>query len=436
MPEGRLIRWATCAAGAALALLAAPAAAQEADAALAGFAFRGRLEWITAAAATAPRDTPVNPENTVLRLPQAFGESELRPDVRVEHPAGLAVVARPRLVVQASKARVAAAWVPEQTDATSEWLELYGSWRVDERLSIAYGLQNFQWGPAELMSPSNRIFHETGFARDPLYLVHGRHLGRANVSFGRDFSLVVLAEVRRSDAPAVVAGEPFEPKAEAKLEWAAPGGRGYLGATGGAGKLSRGFFGEYGQVNLGAFAVYGDAVHQAGSRAWYPVVVPGADVPAFEQAATRASLRTLALGGARYTFERGPDVRLEYLFDEAGWTRSQLALASLAAFRTPLPGTADRVAQWLDPGFEIVGRQHLYASVRLPDLPPAKRLVVQARYLAALEDGSGAAFVTASLDATDSVVLFASAAATHGREDGALSRLARGTATVGAVVNW
>jgi len=167
------------------------------------------------------------------------------------------------------------------------------------------------------------------------------------------------------------------------------------------------------------------------------VLVPGGGgVAAFDQTETRASLRTLALGGARYTFEGGADVRLEILFDEAGWDRAQLALASRAAGPSPLPGGAGLLAAWLLPGFEIVGRQHAYASVRLPDLPPRKRLALQARYLAALEDGSGAAFVTASFDAADSVVLFASAAATHGAGDAALSRLVRGTAAAGAVVSW
>ena len=94
------------------------------------------------------------------------------------------------------------------------------------------------------------------------------------------------------------------------------------------------------------------------------------------------------------------------------------------------------MARYVSPGFELVGRQHAYASLSLPDLPPSKRLKLQARVLRALEDRSTAAFVTASLDATDSLVVFASAAATDGVSHGALSRLVRGTALLGAVVSW
>ncbi len=263
---------------AALALGATHAGADEGapPAAAPGFSFHGRLEWLSAASTTAYRDTAVNPANDVLRVPQASAQTELRPDLRIElGDELLRVVARPRLLLEGSRARTAGVWRAEETDASAEWLELYGSWRVSEQLTVAYGLQNFQWGPAELLSPSNRIFHETGFTRDPLYAVRGKHLVRVNLSAGRAFSAVVLAEVRANDDAPFVAGEPFEPKAEAKLEWSAPGGRGYVGVTGGAGQRSRGFFGEYGALSLtDGLSVYADAVHQAGSRAWYPVFIP------------------------------------------------------------------------------------------------------------------------------------------------------------------
>lgn len=401
------------------------------------FTFRSRLEWLSVAGTSAPRDTPANPDNGVLALPQLSASSELRPDLRVEHGDALQVVLRPRLRLDTAKARAGGTWLAERSDASAEWLELHAAWRVDERLAIVYGLQNFQWGPAELLSPSNRIFHETGFARDPLYVVRGKHLVRVNLSAGSAWSAVLLAEVAPNRDPPFVAGVPFEPKAEAKLEWASPGGGPYLALTAGAGRRSRGFFGEYAALPLGdALSVYADAVHQAGSRAWCPVD-DGAGGASFARCPVGSGLRTLALGGVRYTFEGGADVRVEYAFDEAGWTAAELGLAARAAAGTAgAPPTAATLAAWLDPGFELLGRQHLYASLRLPDLPPGARTVLQVRYLAALEDGSGAAFATMSYDVTDSTVLFASAIGTHGPDHGALSRLVRGGAIAGATVSW
>lgn len=398
---------------------------------------RIRLEWLTAAGATLPRETPVNPENAVLRLPAAAASTELRPDLRLEAGRDLSAVVRPRLVAQAQKPRVAGAWQPEASDAAVEWLDLYASWQADERVAFAYGLQNYQWGPAELASPSNRLFHESGFLRDPLYVVRGRHLARVNLSAGRAWSGVLLVELGDNGERPFVAGEPFEPKAQAKLEWSDPGGRGYVAVTGGAGKTSRGFFGEYASLSVGdAFSVYADAVHQVGSRAWIPVeTAPG--VARFERALADAGLRTLALGGVRYGFAGGADLRLEYLFDEAGWTPRRLELAERAAAvlagAPPAPGA---IGPWLDPGYELVGRQHAYASLSVPDLPPGDRTAIAVRYLVALEDGSGALFATASHDATDAVVLFASVTATHGSDHGALARLARASALVGATASW
>jgi len=421
----------------AAALAPAPAAAQQDDAAAPPFSARARLEWLSAAGAAVPRDTAVNPDNTRLLLPQVAASSELRPDLRLEAGRDLRAVVRPRLLLEVSKPRAAGEWQPERSDARAEWIEAYASWQVDERLAVAYGLQNYQWGPAELASPSNRIFHETGFARDPLYVVRGKHLARVNLSAGRAWSAVLLAEVRSNGEAPFVAGEPFEPKAQAKLEWSSPGGGGYAALTAGAGRVTRGFFGGYASLAIGeGLSVYADGVHQLGSRAFLPVD-DGAGGARFEQAATGRGLRTLAVGGIRYTFEGGADARLEYLFDEAGWDEARLRLAARAAAGTPgTPAPPEAVAAWLDPGFELVGRQHAYASLRLPDLPPRRRTTLQLRYLAALEDGSGAALATATYDAADAIVLFASGVATHGKDHGALSRLARATAVAGAIVSW
>ncbi|HSN15453.1 MAG TPA: hypothetical protein VLT61_12530 [Anaeromyxobacteraceae bacterium] len=403
-------------------------------------AFRGHLEWISAAGGASSRASPVNPGNRVLQVPAGGVQTELRPDLRLEVGPTLTAIARPRFWLRVQKAETSAGWQAEQYEATAEWIEGYAAWRVSDRLSVSYGLQNFQWGPAELVSPSNRIFHASGFYRDPVYVVRGRHLVRANVSAGRAWSLVVLAEVGDNGEDPFVAMEPFERKAQAKLEYTAPAGDLFAALTAGAGARSRGWFGEYATIPLFAgLSAYVDAVHTVGRHAWYPVETPLAPVFAQTGMETRG-LRTTALGGLRYSFENGNDLRVEYLFDEAGWTDRQLALAEQAAAASlpALLATKDRsgLDPFLSPGFELLGRHLLYASLSLPDLPPGERTRVQARYLRSLTDGSGVAFLTASYDATDSVVAFISLSATHGAVDGALSRLTRATFAAGATVNW
>ncbi|HSM92169.1 MAG TPA: hypothetical protein VLT47_04720 [Anaeromyxobacteraceae bacterium] len=399
--------------------------------------FRGHLEWITAAGAASSRATPVDPGNGILRVPAGGGQTELRPDLRLEVGPALTAIARPRFWLRSEKAHTDGGWLAERSEAKAEWIEGYAAWRVSDRLAVAYGLQNFQWGPAELVSPSNRIFHATGFYRDPVYVVRGRHLARANVSSGRAWSAVLLAEVGENGEAPFVAGEPFERKAQAKLEWTAPAGDLYAAVTAGAAERSRGWFGEYATVPLVAgLAVYVDAVHTVGRRAWYPVPDPALGVGFAQTGMETRALRTTALGGLRYSFESGDDLRVEYLFDEAGWTDAQLDAAQTAAIASLVAHDPAGLQRFVDPGFELLGRHLLYVSLSLPDLPPAERTRVQARYLYSLTDRSGAAFLTASHDATDAVVVFVSLSATHGPPGGALSRFTRGAATAGAIVNW
>jgi hypothetical protein len=398
-------------------------------------AFRGHLEWITAAGAASSRASPVNPGNRILQVPASGAQTELRPDLRIAHGNELTAVARPRFLVKVEKAETADGWQPERSQATAEWIEGYATWRLSDALAVSYGLQNFQWGPAELVSPSNPIFHATGFYRDPVYVVRGRQLVRVNLSSGREWSAVLLAEVGENGEGAFVYGEPFEPKAQAKLEWQSPRGDLSAAVTAGASQRSRGWFGEYATVPLVAgLSAYVDAVHTVGRRAWYPVEDPVLGASFAQSGMETRSLRTTALGGVRYAFENGNDLRVEYLFDEAGWTDGQLGLAVRAAAPTAIDPRG--LPRYLDPGFELLGRHLVYASLSLPDLPPRERTRLQARILASMTDGSGVAFVTASYDATEAVVAFLSLSATHGAADGALSRLTRGAALLGASVNW
>lgn len=417
-------------------LLGGVAQAQAEEVQALGFTFRGRLEWLTAGQATFPRETEMNPRNLVFEIPQLSAQTELRPDLHVDGH-GLLLVARPRLLLEGSAAIVDGAWQPFERDASLVWLDLFAAWRVTDWLTVAYGLQNFQWGPAELLSPSNRIFHETGFARDPLYFVRGKNLLRVNLTSGKSFSAVLLAELLDNGEPAFVAGAKFDPKAALKLEWVAPSGRGYLGITGGGGKVSRGYFGEYGSIELvDGLSIYADAVHQAGSEAWVPVKRDDGTV-AFEQPNRLAGLQTLVVGGVRYTFTDGTDIRVEYVFDQAGWDRPQLGLANRAAAAfPPTPDQAAAVAAWQRPGFEIIGRHLVYLSMSFVELPPWKRTRLQVRAMEAVEDASMGFFGTVSYDAAEWAVVYLSASWSKGAVDSALARGVQGTVVGGATLSW
>jgi hypothetical protein len=395
--------------------------------------WRANLEWITAMRGTDLAETPLNPGNAAFGLPQLVTLTELRPNVRVEAGSRWQVVFRPRWRGTASFTRTEDEPRRNQVEGTFNVPELYVNWRPTDVVSIAYGLQNFQWGPAELLSPSNRVFHEVGTFRDPLYYVRGRHMVRVNVSAGKQWSAVALAEVGATDEPAFRAGEHFAPAGQAKMEYTTASGDGYVGVTGGARQGERPWFGEYVSVTLVAgLSAYVDAVHQQGSLAWYPVGGPrGAAFVQLDRGS--GAVRTLVVGGLRYSFVNGTDARVEYMHQDAGYRRSQFALAALAVATQPSRETADR---WLRPGLEFAGRDLVLGSVRVPAVPPVRRVGLHAQYLASLTDRSGLVYATTTVDASGALVVFGTVTATYGDDVAEFSRLVRASVVGGVVWSW
>jgi len=396
--------------------------------------YRGSIEWISAVRWVEPAETTLNPGNRRLAIPQVGAHTEVRPHLRVDFGSRWTAVARPRGVVSAQWAWTGDGGRTATRDASANWTEAYVMWRPGDAVHVTYGLQNFGWGPAELLAPSNRLFHETGVFRDPLYYVRGRHLLRVNLSAGRSWSAVGLAELGNNGEDPFVAGERFRRQGQVKLEYSDPSGRGYAGATLGGREDARPWFGEYASVSLtDGLSVYVDATHARGSRAWYPVRGPDGRAAFAQRDLARERWRTLAVAGLRYTFAAGPDARLEYVHQDAGYSAEEFRLAAQAATAALSP---EGVAPFIAPGLEFAGRRLAYVSLRIPDLPPQRHLALHARYLRSFTDGSGVAFLTASLEAADAVILFASASLAHGRAAAEFSRLARGGALLGTVWTW
>ena len=411
----------------------APAAAFAQDAGGPPLAVRANVQWIGAAMAATPAETWLNPANGVLGIPQATWLGEARGDIRVSRGDRLRLVLRPRVRASAEGTRagdLARAWNHE---ATFEMTEAYLAWRPSDSVGVTYGLQNFQWGPSELMSPSNRLFHEIGVFRDPLYSVRGKHLLRLNLSAGRQWSLVALGELgARCDAP-FRGGAPCRRGAQAKVEYTTASGAHYVGLTAGVRGGEPPWAGGYAAFELPAgVSLYADFSVQQGSQAWYPVDGAAGRL-AFDTSDRRGELRGLALGGVRYTHSGSFDARLEVLGHGAGYTRAQVSVAPLAVAADPSP---ESVARWLNPGLEFLGRSVVLVALSGHDLLAADRVDVLARYVGSLTDRSGAAFATTTVDLAGAVVAFGSLLVTHGGELTEFARLAGAAAVAGLIWSW
>ena len=414
----------------------APAAGQETPPAAdpPRLSFRTDAQWIGAAVLVSPADTGMNPGNQVFGVPQASWLAELRVNTRIEAGSRVQVVVRPRMRGSVATTRADSRPTEQRRDVTFELTEAYVNWRPADAISVTYGLQNFQWGPAEMMGPSNRLFHEVGVFRDALYSVRGKHMARVNVSAGRQWSLVALADLGATDEAPFRTGAAFRRAGQAKLEYTTESGGSYVGVTAGGRGGEPPWAGGYAAVTLtDSLSAYVDASVQRGSQAWYPAAIRDG-LAGFATDARSGGRRALALAGVRYTFPAVLDARIEYLRQDAGYTRAQVTTGAPRAVEERL--SRETVERWTAPGLEFLGRNLMLVSLFARDIDSAGRLDLHGRYVRSLTDGSGAGFVTASLDASGALVLFGSLTLTHGSELAEFTRLARTGGVAGFIWSW
>jgi hypothetical protein len=421
---------------AALALSAAPALAADEP-----LSFRGGLTWINAFVWGQTLDDPRNPDNLVVRQPHDGLVSDLRPNLKVVSNS-LQLIARPRITYTIDRAEIGDDLEPYRAHSDTGWSEAFAQWTLSEAVTLAYGKQSYQWGAAESLSPSNRMFHETVQARNELYDVRGKNVARVNLSLGKRLSAVLMSETEEDpDAPVFRAEEEFQTTSLAKLEVNWNNGADYFGVVGGAREHGAPWVGEYVSWTLpfwDAVAVYADASHQRGSDAWYPVQT--GPVVTFDQARKdEDKVETIAVGGAKYDFENGNTIRVEYVLNEPGWTKDERQLSNHAFYSLAPEQLAVReqnLPRALNPGLELPGRRYAFLSLRLPSVFSIQDLTAYARALQALSDRTTSAYGSVEYAVGDAGAVLLSAAATNGEKAGELRGLTSPSYLAGYKHQW
>ncbi len=266
--------------------------------------------------------------------------------------------------------------------------ELYFSHKFTDSFELFVGKQSFQWGPAELISWSNNVFHFNVNSRSFFYKEEGRNLVRVNYFFSRNTSLVLLGEMfnedLNNDSDLSISEKKFDNTLLAKVETIFENPANYLGVT-----LSTS---RYQTKNLGIynnFELYEGTSFYTDSRLslnqQYYQLKDNASYFSWVINEKRDKLEGMFLGGLR--LESSVDFRLEYIYNSIGLTSKSLKNA-LTTIHPLNPNNQRNLKILNSSGREIIGEHYLYSSLRIPNLGKSDDLTLFFRHLYSFQDYS------------------------------------------------
>ncbi|PTL85854.1 hypothetical protein [Vitiosangium sp. GDMCC 1.1324] len=402
------------------------------------FFWEGRVDWRLSHTVFLIADSDANPGNRYLLLPQHSSLTSLRAEIHAGIGSQWRFVLKPRLAVRVTQTSVDGVWQTEKTSFATEFLEAYAVWRITDFLSASYGLRHVWWSPAEALSPTNRLFHETHLVKSPTTLYRGRWLAHVTTSLRRNLTAEFMLETRpNGNIDTYAAGESFEQTGLVLLRYGFGAGSGssHVGFVAGRGERSRPWVGEYVLWSLtDAFSVYADVSHTRGSRAWYPFEREG--MLGFEQGRRHSQeVVTFAVAGMRHEVKDVVDARLEYIFNQAGYTHEEFQLA-VRTVHEVAPEDPSVVDPYESPGLDVTGRAYLFLSLRIRGLGPPGKLLLHPRYVLSLTDSSGLALLGFEWQVTPTWTLFLFSGAAVGARDQDLTRGSRAHLQVVTKFSW
>lgn len=331
------------------------------------------------------KDSPFNKNNTVLNTPIWTHTLEVRPDIELNFFDSHSLVLRSRHFNEEYKINYSnpkSVKYDRKDDSDLSDLFISSSWGAS--FSTTIGLQNYQWGPAEIFSPSNPFFHFQNDQRSFFYKEKGRELVRFNWNPDAEskWSVVGMYEPENNRTAFWTADQEFKPRSALKIERQFENPANALAIIMGQSDLEKSFLGEYLTWSPDeGLSFYMDAKHQKGRNNFRPEknVFNLYDFVAPDEKENRVF--TLAVVGFRW--EGRVDFRQEFVYNEAGFNKKEWDQARSAAL-TLSTNLLTNLRRFTSPGLEFRTKAYSYTSIRIPDLGATKMASVSARWFSSL----------------------------------------------------
>ena len=340
-----------------------------------------RLNWYNRVLNQGAVDSDYNPDNQVAKIPDNTFETDLRPTFNWELDNHRFKI-DPRMITQVTQAEYRdEKHTTDKTEAFLNEINYQGNYGDHQ---IVLGIQNYQWGPAEMLSPTNPIFRFQFEQRSLFFQQRGRNLIRWNWQITPEWNMVSMVEVSKNGSELPKEDQKFQPNGLVKIERALSKSSDYIGVVVGKTPYREGFFGEYFAMNFtDEFSAYFDARHQLGSKNFFPT---DNSFEKFDEREKNGGVKTLANFGIRH--EARLDFRLEYIYNGVGlnntdWKRARDSLVTLG------PNLRENFKRFYRGGRDDLQRQHYgYASLRVPDIGAKNEYTLFMRHFHSIADSS------------------------------------------------
>ncbi|MFN8846638.1 MAG: hypothetical protein ACK5V3_12455 [Bdellovibrionales bacterium] len=399
------------------------------------FSFRGDI-FAAIENQDVKKNSPINSNNTTLGLPENKQLLEFRPDVSYEFSENQSLTLRSRHILFFEQINFYETKpVKERSELDNDLTDLFISSHWSESLSTTLGLQNYQWGPAEIFSPTNPYYHFNNSQRSFFYKEKGQVLLRANVNIPLDeqnLSVVLLHEPMSNLEQHWTADQGFSEKSVLKFEFQMQNPSNVFALMVGRLDQEKFFVGEYfNWAPSEAVSIYADIQHRQGNSHYTPV---GNGLGGFDmeiKGASSQDFSTFMVAGIRW--EGSFDFRQEFIWNESGWSKNQWD-QSLSSATSVAPNLIQNANRFARPGLEFRTRSYSYTSLRIPDLGNSREISVAIRSLVSLTQDSSATQLNWEYNANDRTVLSAEAVLFGGAKNTEFTLLSE--AQISAGLKW
>ncbi len=337
-------------------------------------------------------DSSQNPDNGFFQIPRYLAESELRPDARINLNR-LDLSVKPRVYVEWK------AWEDGIRKGDTNWDDdwFINEWlariRITENLFVSYGRENLQWGPSFLFSPSNPFFRDNGRS-NPKREVSGMDFARLVWLPGMSWTVSLIANL--DEGRQVFRSFGFDNTYALKIDYS--GQEGYAGLILSHKESDGNRVGGFaGWTASDALLLYGEGVIERGSNVLYPTTADNPFGTTMEATGDDdSSLKGSVLIGGSYTFEVGPTISVEYLYNGPGYSDDQadtyyrLRKEASAAFDVagPIQGLSRlTLSRTADPNLRFLRQNYVMFQYRHNDIRDMLNLTF--RWTQNMDDGSG-----------------------------------------------